>query len=177
MAKEKKVSTRNSTYASSSEDESSDDEIDYSCLFKGLDRSKIDKINELIDALNDKNRLLEKQEDLLYEEHDKFVEAQKSLALEIKRNEMLACELSTCHDSISKLKSINDDLNANLVEAQKSNSCVEHVEICTRCKDVDINACSEHLVSISKLSDEVASLNAQLKTSKSDFEKDRKSVV
>ena len=94
MAREKKVCTRNSTYASSSEDESSDeDEVDYSCLFKGLDRSKIDKINELIDALNDKNRLLEKQEDLLYEEHDKFVEAQKSYALEVKRNEMLSFEL------------------------------------------------------------------------------------
>ena len=62
MAREKKVSARNtSTYASSSEDESSDDdEIDYSCLFKDLDRTKVDKINELIDALNDKNRLLEK---------------------------------------------------------------------------------------------------------------------
>ncbi len=57
MAKEKKVCTRNSTYASSSEDESSDeDEIDYSCLFKGLDRTKVDKINELIDTLNDKNK-------------------------------------------------------------------------------------------------------------------------
>jgi hypothetical protein len=107
----------------------------------------------------------------LYEEHDKFVEAQKSLALEIKRNEMLACEVSTCHDSISNLKSINDDLNAKLVEANKSNSCVEHVEICTRCKDIDINACSEHLVSISKLNEELASLNAQLKTRKSNFDK------
>jgi hypothetical protein len=172
MAKEKKVSTRNSTYASSSEDESSDDdEIDYSCLFKGLDRSKIDKINELIDALNDKNRLLEKQEDLLYEEHDKFVEAQKSLALEIKRNEMLACELSTCHDSISNLKSINDDLNAKLKITSKSTSCVENDVICNRCKDFDIDACSEHIASIAKLNDEVASLNAQLKTSKSEFDK------
>jgi hypothetical protein len=115
MAREKKVSTHNtSSYASSSDEESSNDEIDYSCLFKGLDRTKVNKINELIDALNDKNRLLEKQEDLLYEEHDKFVEAQKFLALEIKRNEMLSCELSTCHDSISSLKSINDDLNAKL---------------------------------------------------------------
>jgi hypothetical protein len=52
MAKEKKVNTRKSTYASS-DDESSDDEIDYASLFKGLDRTKIDKINELIDALND----------------------------------------------------------------------------------------------------------------------------
>jgi hypothetical protein len=129
MAKEKKVCTRKSTYASSSDDESSDDEIDYSSLFKGLDRSKIDKINELIDALNDKNRLLEKQEDLLYEEHDKFVDAQNSLALEVKRNEMLSCELSTCHESISNLKSINDDLNAKLEVANRSNSCVEHVVI------------------------------------------------
>jgi hypothetical protein len=172
MAREKKVSTHNtSTYASSSDEESSDDEIDYSCLFKGLDRTKVDKINELIDALNDKNRLLEKQEDLLYEEHDKFVETQKSLALESKRNEMLSCELSTCHDSISSLKSINDDLKAKLEIANKSTSCVEHVAICNRCKDFNVDACSEHLVSISKLNDEVTSLNAQLKTSKSEFDK------
>jgi hypothetical protein len=75
MAKEKKVCTRDTTYASSRDDSSDDDEIDYSSLFKGLDRIKIGKINELIDALNEKDRLLEKQEDLLYEEHDKFVEA------------------------------------------------------------------------------------------------------
>jgi hypothetical protein len=36
----------------------------------------------LIDALNDKDRLLEKKEDILYEEHDKFISVQKSLALE-----------------------------------------------------------------------------------------------
>jgi hypothetical protein len=144
MAKEKKVNTRKSTYASS-DDESSDDEINYASLFKGLDRTKIDKINELIDALNDKNRLLEKQEDLLYEEHDKFVEAQKSLALEVKRNEMLSCELSTCHETISSLKSV---LNAKLEVANRSNSCVEHVVICNRCKDFNVDACSEHLVSI-----------------------------
>ena len=153
------------------EESSDDDEIDYSCLFKGLDRTKVDKINELIDALNDRNILLEKQEDLLYEEHDKFVEAQKSLALEIKRNEMLSSELSTCHESISKLKSVNDDLNAKLEIASKSTSCVEIVETCNRCKDFDIDACSEHLVSIFKLKDEVASLNAQLKTCKIDFDK------
>src|SRR5688500_17350572 len=171
MAKEKKVNTRKTTYASSSDDESSDDEIDYASLFKGLERTKIDKINELIDDLNDKNRLLEKQEDLLYEEHDKFVEAQKSLALEVKRNEMLSCELSTCHETISSLKSVNDDLNAKLEVANRSNSCVEHVMICNRCKDFNVDACSEHLVCISKLNDEVASLNDQLKTSKNEFDK------
>jgi N-acetylglutamate synthase-like GNAT family acetyltransferase len=58
-------------------------------LFKGLDRAKVENINELIDALNEKDRLLERQEDILYEEHDKFVSVQKSLALELKRNEVL----------------------------------------------------------------------------------------
>jgi hypothetical protein len=84
---------------------------------------------------------------------------------------MLSCELSTCHDSISSLKSINDDLSAKLEIANKSTSCVEHVVVCNRCKDINVDACSEHLVSISKLNDEVASLNAQLKTSKSEFDK------
>jgi hypothetical protein len=84
---------------------------------------------------------------------------------------MLSCELSTCHDSISSLKSINDDLSAKSEIANKSTSCVEHVVVCTRCKDFNVDACSEHLVLISKLNDEVASLNAQLKTSKSEFEK------
>jgi hypothetical protein len=67
MAKEKKVHTRDTPkYTSSSDEEfSDDDEIDYSDLFKGLDRSKVDKINELIDALNEKDRLLEKQDDIL----------------------------------------------------------------------------------------------------------------
>ena len=95
MAKEKKVRIRDTPkYSSSSDEESSDDEVDYTDLFNGLDGAKVDKINELIDALNEKNRLLEKQKDLLYEEHDK-VEIEKSLALEIKKNEMLAFELSS----------------------------------------------------------------------------------
>jgi hypothetical protein len=56
-AKENKVTIRDTPKYTSS----SDDGVDYSDLFKGLDRSKVDKINELIDALNDKNRLIEKQ--------------------------------------------------------------------------------------------------------------------
>jgi hypothetical protein len=68
MAKEKKVNAREtSKYTTSSDDDSSDDEVDYTSLFKGLDRTKVDKINELIGALNEKNGLLEKQEDILYE--------------------------------------------------------------------------------------------------------------
>jgi hypothetical protein len=142
MAKEKKVCIRDTPkYTSSSDEESSDDEVDYTDLFKGLDRAKVDKINELIDALNEKDRLLEKQEDILYEEHDKFVSVQKSLALEIKRNEMPSFELSVCHETISSLRSLNDELNAKLEEVNKTSSCVEHVVICNRCKDFDVDTC------------------------------------
>jgi hypothetical protein len=108
-------------------------------LFKGLDRAKVDNINELINALNEKDRLLEKQEDILYEEHDKFVNVQKSLALEVKRNEMLSSELSSCHKSVFSLRSLNDELNAKLEEVNKTSSCVEHVVICNRCKDFDVD--------------------------------------
>jgi hypothetical protein len=91
--KERKVFSRDTPKYTSSSDESSDDEDDCSKLFKGLDRSIIDKINELIDALNEKDRHLENQEDLIYEEHDKFVSVEKTIALETKKNEILSKEL------------------------------------------------------------------------------------
>jgi hypothetical protein len=71
----------------------------------------------------------------------------------------------------SSFKSLNDELTTKLEEANKSSSCVEHVVICNRCKDFDVNSCDEHLMSIAKLNDEVASLNAQLKSCKIDFDK------
>jgi hypothetical protein len=160
MAKENKVCTRDTPKYTSFND-----------LFKGLDRSKIDKINELIDALNKKNRLLEKQEDLLYEEHDKVVEVEKSLALEIKKNEMLAFELYSCHSFISSLKSLNAKLNARIEKLSVASSSLEHVFICNRCKDFDIDACNDHASTIAKLNDEIVQLNVQIKTCKNEVEK------
>jgi hypothetical protein len=52
-----------------------------------------------------------------------------------------------------------------------ASSYVEHVVICNRCKDFDIDACNEHASTILKLNNDVASLNAQLKTCKDDYEK------
>jgi hypothetical protein len=138
MAKEEKVRTRDTPKYTSSSDEDSDDDVDYSNLFKGFDRSKVDKINELIDALNEKDILLEKQDDILYEEHDKLVNVQKSLALEVKKNEILSSELSSCHESISSLKSLNDDLNARIEKINVDSSSLEHVSICNRCNDIDM---------------------------------------
>ena len=65
-----------------------------------------------------------KQEDILYEEHDKFINVQKALALETKMNELLTSELSACNESISSLKNLNDDLNAKLEETNSASSSV-----------------------------------------------------
>jgi hypothetical protein len=105
-----------------------------------------------------KDRLLEKQEDILYEEHDKFINVQKSLALEIKKNELLTSELSACNDSISNLKNLNVDLNTKLEEVNCASSSVKQVVICNRCKDFNIDACNEHASTILKLNNDVASL-------------------
>jgi hypothetical protein len=67
MVKERKVYARTTPkYTSSSDEESSDDEDDISMLFNVLDRAKVDKINELIDSLNEKDRLLEKNKKLSF---------------------------------------------------------------------------------------------------------------
>jgi hypothetical protein len=79
--------------------------------------------------------------------------------------------LSTCHESISSLKNLNDDLNAKLEKVNETSSCVEHVVICNRCKDLDVDACNEHASTIAKLNNDVASLNAQLKTCMDNYEK------
>jgi hypothetical protein len=69
--------------------------------------------------------LLEKQEYILYEEHDKLVNAEKSLALEVKKNEILSSKSSSCNESMSTLKS----LNAKLEKVNITNSYVEHVGV------------------------------------------------
>jgi hypothetical protein len=99
------------------------------------------------------------------------VEVEKSLALEIKKNEMLAYELSSCHFSNTSLKSLNDDLNARIEKVNVASSSIEHVSICAKCKYHDFNACNNHAYTIAKLNDEIAHLNVQLKTCKNEVDK------
>jgi hypothetical protein len=94
--------------------------------------------------LDEKDRLTEKQEDLLFEEHDKFVDVEKSLALEIMKNKLLYVDLSICHSFVSSLKIVNDDLNDRLEklnECHVARSSLENVVICNRCKDTYVESC------------------------------------
>jgi hypothetical protein len=42
---------------------------------------------------------------------------------------------------MSSLKSLNADLNAKLEKVNSTSSYVEHLSICNRCKDFDIDVC------------------------------------
>jgi hypothetical protein len=73
---------------SESNNESSDEE-DLSKFFKGLSKDQISKVNELIKTINEKDELLEKQEDLLFDENVKCTKLEKALTHETEKNKIL----------------------------------------------------------------------------------------
>jgi hypothetical protein len=82
---------------------------------------------------------LECQEDLLVKENKKFVKLKDAYALEVEKCENLSKELNICNDLISCLRTTNASLVAKIEElnaCKVSTSTVEHVTICTRCRDV-----------------------------------------
>jgi chromosome segregation ATPase len=97
----------------------------------------------------------------------KFVKLKNAYAQEVEKCENLSKELSICHDSISSLRTENASLvskieklnicndsisclrdenailNAKIEElnvCKPSTSTVEHVSICTRCRDINVEA-------------------------------------
>jgi hypothetical protein len=73
--KKKKVHSRDTPKYTTSDDEgsSSDDNDDLISLFANLIMDQKEKLNELIETINEKDDLLECQEDLLVKENKKFV--------------------------------------------------------------------------------------------------------
>jgi hypothetical protein len=117
---------------------------------------------------------MESQEDLLVKENKNFVKLKNAYALEIEKYENLSKELSIYNDSISCLKIENDKLNAKIEELNACNvslSTVEHVPICTRCRDVNIDAMNDHLAMIKEQNDHIAKLNAKI--TKHELENDK----
>jgi hypothetical protein len=77
----------------------------------------------------------------------------------------LSKELSMCNDSISCLRNENASLNAKIDElnvCKPSMSTVEHVSICTRCRDVNVDAIDDHLTMIKQQNDRIAKLTAKI---------------
>jgi chromosome segregation ATPase len=152
-----------------------------------MDQKK--KLNELIEIINEKEDLLECQEDLLVKENKRFVKLKNAYALEVEKCENLSKELIMCHDSISsltnekaslvskieKLNVCNNSISCLIDEnasikakinelntCMSSTSTVENVIICTRCKDVNIEAIDDHIAMIKQQNDQIAKLDAKI---------------
>jgi hypothetical protein len=165
--KKKKVQSRSTPKYTTSSDEgsSSDNEDDLISLFAKLNMDQKKKLNELIETINEKDDLLECQEDLLVKENKKFVKLKNAYDLEVENCENLTRELSICNDSISCLRDENASLNAKIDElniSKPSTSTVGHVSICTRCKDVNVEAIDDHIAMIKQQNDHIATLNAKI---------------
>ena len=84
----------------------------------------------------------------------KIKELNDSLASLRVENENLiakAKDFDVCNTTISDIRTENDMLHAKVVELKSckpSTSTVEHTSICTRCRDVDINAIHDHMALI-----------------------------
>jgi hypothetical protein len=86
-------------------------------------------------------------------------------ALELEKCENLSKELNICNDSISCLRTENDNLIAKIEELNASNvstSTVEHVTICTRWSNVNIDTMNDHITMIKEQNDHIAKLNAKI---------------
>jgi hypothetical protein len=108
---------------------------------------------------------LECQEDLLVKENKIFGKLKNAYALEVEKCGNLTKELSICNDSISCLRDENANLNVEIEElnnCKPSTSTVENVTICTRCRDVNVEAIDDHLAMIKQQNDHIAKLNAKI---------------
>jgi hypothetical protein len=166
-SKKKKVHSRDTPKYTTSNDEgsSSDNDDDLTSLFANLTNEQKKKINELIETINEKDDILECQEDLLVKENKKFVKLKDVYALEVEKCENLSKDLNICNDSISCLITKNVSLIAKIEElnaCKPSTSTIEHVTICTRCRDVNIDAINDHLAMIKEQNDNISKLNAKI---------------
>jgi hypothetical protein len=95
----------------------------------------------------------------------KVVKLKNAYALEVEKCENLSKELDICNDSMSCLRTENASLNAMIEELNACNvstSTVEHVIICTRCRDVIIDSMNDNLTMIKEQNDHIAKLNAKI---------------
>jgi hypothetical protein len=88
-----------------------------------------------------------------------------SLRIENEKLVAKAKELDVCNASISDLRDKNDILRAKIVELNSykpSTSTIEHVTICTRCRDINIDAIHDHMALIKQQNDHIAKLDAKI---------------
>jgi hypothetical protein len=74
-------------------------------------------------------------------------------------------DLNVCNDSISCLRDENVRLKSKIEElnvCKPSISTVDHVSICTRCRDINVDAIDDHIAMIKQQNDHIAKLTAKI---------------
>jgi hypothetical protein len=100
----------------------------------------------LINAIHEKDDLLDTQEDFLIKENKKHVKVKNAYAIEVEKCKKLSSELSTCHDVITNLR----NENANLIAKVDSNACDvsipnlrnDNVDLLAKIKELNISLAS-----------------------------------
>jgi chromosome segregation ATPase len=126
--------------------------------------SKVEKLNVCNDAiisLRNKNASLNAKIDELNVCNDTIY------SLKTENDNLISKikELSVCNDSISCLRDENAMLKSKIDElnvCKPSTSTIEHVSICTRCRDINVEAINDHLVMIKQQNDHIAKLTAKI---------------
>jgi ubiquinone biosynthesis protein UbiJ len=149
----KKVKSRASTKYTTTGDEgsSSEDEDNLLTLFANLNMQQNEKLNELIGAIHEKDELLDSQEEFLIKENKTHVKVKNAYAQEVEKCENLTKELSTCHDTISNLRTENVSL-------------ITKVEKLNVCNDSIVNLENENaslIAKIDKLNESISSLKTE----------------
>jgi hypothetical protein len=88
-----------------------------------------------------------------------------SLRIENEKLIAKAKDLDVCNASIFDLRDKNDILCAKIVElnsCKPSTSTIKHVTICTRCRDVNIDAIHDHMAMTKQQNDHIAKLDAKI---------------
>jgi chromosome segregation ATPase len=96
---------------------------------------------------------------------DKLNESIASLKMENDKLIAKAKNLNVCNDVVSNLRNENVMLHAKideLIVCKPSTSTVEHVTICTRCRDINVDAIHDHLALMKQQNDHIAQLSAKI---------------
>jgi uncharacterized protein YjcR len=123
--------------------------------------AKVEKSNVCHDSIvnlrNEKASLIAKI--------DKLNESISSLTTENASLISKARDLNVCIDPISNLRNENAILHARINElnaCRPSTSSVDHVTICTRCRDINIDDIYDHLALIKQQNDHISQLTAKI---------------
>jgi chromosome segregation ATPase len=123
--------------------------------------AKVEKLNCSDDSLVS----LKNDNDSLIAKIDKLNASLSSLKIENEKLIAKAKDLNVCNDVISNLKNENAILHAKIDElsiCKPSTSTIEHVTICTRCRDINVDAIHDHLALIKQQNDHIAQLSAKI---------------